>query len=283
MSREALLEARELIKAKRYDEARFILKSIDHPTAREWLAKLDQIAPPPKVNDNPFDSPFDDPFATSAASQDDPFAVKPTPRPRSAPPPPPPQPEPPLTQRFWINDESFGKPAKPKSREPQISNGVMILTIGGMLVAAAFILAIVYIVFGDPDADNKEAGEPTSIFNFDDNDGIFELDLINRGELHYGDIQDDYVANDTGHIWTFQGVQGERIDIAIESQWDNVLQLKDANGNLIRENDDEEGGDFAGDARLYDVRLPSTGTFQIVVKPWGFIGGAYRLWLSRLQ
>ncbi|MBZ0321402.1 MAG: hypothetical protein K8L91_33630, partial [Anaerolineae bacterium] len=82
MSREALLEARELIKAKRYDEARFILKSIDHPTAKEWLAKLDQIAPPPKVNDNPFDSPFDDPFASVADV--DPFAVKPTPRPRPA-------------------------------------------------------------------------------------------------------------------------------------------------------------------------------------------------------
>ncbi|GIK67166.1 MAG: hypothetical protein BroJett018_49600 [Chloroflexota bacterium] len=281
MSREALLEARELIKAKRYDEARFILKSIDHPTAREWLAKLDQIAPPPKVNDNPFDSPFDDPFATSAASQDDPFAVKPTPRPRSAPPPPPPQPEPPLTQRFWINDESFGKPAKPKSREPQISNGVMILTIGGMLVAAAFILAIVYIVFGDPDADNKEAAEPTSIFNFGSDD-FLSLETVNRGELHYGDIIDDYVADNTKHVWTFQGTQGERVDIAIQSDWDTVLELRNANGTLIAMNDDEPG-QMAGDARLYDVRLPSTGTFQIVVKPFLSSYGTYRLWLNRLQ
>ncbi|MBZ0300986.1 MAG: hypothetical protein K8J31_14660 [Anaerolineae bacterium] len=37
--------ARELIKTKRYDEARAILEKVDHPKAREWLVKLDQIAP----------------------------------------------------------------------------------------------------------------------------------------------------------------------------------------------------------------------------------------------
>jgi hypothetical protein len=45
--REQLLAARELLTAKRYDEARALLGEIDHPTAREWLAKLDRLAPPP--------------------------------------------------------------------------------------------------------------------------------------------------------------------------------------------------------------------------------------------
>jgi uncharacterized protein YgiM (DUF1202 family) len=38
-------QAQQLIKQGRYDEARRILRRIDTPTAREWLAKLDQRAP----------------------------------------------------------------------------------------------------------------------------------------------------------------------------------------------------------------------------------------------
>jgi hypothetical protein len=47
-----LLAARELLTAKRYDEARALLREIDHPTAREWLAKVDKLAPEP-VTDLP--------------------------------------------------------------------------------------------------------------------------------------------------------------------------------------------------------------------------------------
>lgn len=43
-----MLAAKELIQEKRYDEARALLKTVDHPTAREWLKKLDRIAPPTK-------------------------------------------------------------------------------------------------------------------------------------------------------------------------------------------------------------------------------------------
>lgn len=45
MSKHKMLAARELIKEKRYAEARAILRTVDHPTARQWLAKLDEIAP----------------------------------------------------------------------------------------------------------------------------------------------------------------------------------------------------------------------------------------------
>lgn len=40
-----LQEAKLLIQAKQYDDARKLLESIDHPTAIKWLAKLDEIAP----------------------------------------------------------------------------------------------------------------------------------------------------------------------------------------------------------------------------------------------
>jgi len=45
MSKAKFAAAKELIDEKQYDEARAILKTIDHPTAREWEAKLAKIAP----------------------------------------------------------------------------------------------------------------------------------------------------------------------------------------------------------------------------------------------
>ncbi len=43
--KEQMARASQLIKAKQYSEARKLLKTIDHPKAKEWLGKLDQIAP----------------------------------------------------------------------------------------------------------------------------------------------------------------------------------------------------------------------------------------------
>ena len=38
--------ARGLIKAERYDEARAVLRSMNHPSASKWLTKLDELDPP---------------------------------------------------------------------------------------------------------------------------------------------------------------------------------------------------------------------------------------------
>jgi hypothetical protein len=46
MSKAKMEAARELIKDKHYKEARAILQTVDHPTAKEWIAKIDAIAPP---------------------------------------------------------------------------------------------------------------------------------------------------------------------------------------------------------------------------------------------
>jgi uncharacterized protein YraI len=45
MSRSEMQQAQQLIKQGRYNEASRILRKIDSPTAREWLAKLDKKAP----------------------------------------------------------------------------------------------------------------------------------------------------------------------------------------------------------------------------------------------
>lgn len=53
MSKAKFDAARELIQEKKYDEARALLASIDHPTAREWEAKIDRLAPPPEKPKKP--------------------------------------------------------------------------------------------------------------------------------------------------------------------------------------------------------------------------------------
>lgn len=45
MSKTKMAAARELINEKHYDEARALLKTVEHPTAKEWLSKLNKIAP----------------------------------------------------------------------------------------------------------------------------------------------------------------------------------------------------------------------------------------------
>jgi hypothetical protein len=46
MSKAKMQAAKELIQEKKYDDARKILATVDHPTAREWEAKLDRLSPP---------------------------------------------------------------------------------------------------------------------------------------------------------------------------------------------------------------------------------------------
>jgi len=45
MSKQRLMEARELMNAKRYDEARAMLEGLDHPRAKEWLAQIEKEQP----------------------------------------------------------------------------------------------------------------------------------------------------------------------------------------------------------------------------------------------
>lgn len=42
-------QAKAHITLKQYAEARALLRKIDHPTAQEWLAKLDKLDPPPPI------------------------------------------------------------------------------------------------------------------------------------------------------------------------------------------------------------------------------------------
>lgn len=43
---EQMQSAKAYIKAKQWDDARRVLKKIDHPTAKEWLKKVNELSPP---------------------------------------------------------------------------------------------------------------------------------------------------------------------------------------------------------------------------------------------
>jgi hypothetical protein len=44
-TKQAMQRAKHYIKNKQYDKARRILAKVDHPTARKWESKLDEVAP----------------------------------------------------------------------------------------------------------------------------------------------------------------------------------------------------------------------------------------------
>lgn len=55
MSKAKFDAARELVRERKYTEARAILRTIDHPQATAWLAKIDQIDPPKVAPINPIE------------------------------------------------------------------------------------------------------------------------------------------------------------------------------------------------------------------------------------
>jgi predicted negative regulator of RcsB-dependent stress response len=43
-TKERMMKAKQLIEAQRYDEAKAILMTVDHPTADKWLEKLNKYS-----------------------------------------------------------------------------------------------------------------------------------------------------------------------------------------------------------------------------------------------
>jgi hypothetical protein len=85
-----------------------------------------------------------------------------------------------------------------------------------------------------------------------------------RGRLETGD---QTMADGTfADLWQFEGAAGQTITIDVRSdEFDTYMQLLDANGNKLAE-DDDSGGNL--NSRL-TYTLPATGTYQIVVNNSG--------------
>jgi hypothetical protein len=95
-------------------------------------------------------------------------------------------------------------------------------------------------------------------------DGRIAAGQIMRGELEPGDrlMADSTFAD----LWEFTGTAGVEVTIEVRSdEFDTYMQLLDAAGRKLGE-DDDSAGDL--NSRLV-VRLPATGTYQIVVNSAG--------------
>jgi hypothetical protein len=94
--------------------------------------------------------------------------------------------------------------------------------------------------------------------------GIIAVGQTMQGRLETGD---QTMADGTfADIWQFQGAAGQTITIDVRSdEFDTYMQLLDASGNKLGE-DDDSGGNF--NSRL-TFTLPAAGTYQIVVNNSG--------------
>ena len=107
------------------------------------------------------------------------------------------------------------------------------------------------------------------------------MGVIAAGQTQLGRLeQGDRMMTDStwADLWQFQGTAGQMVTLELRSaEFDTYLQLLDANNNRLAE-DDDSLGDL--DSRII-FRLPSTGTFQVVVNNIGDTrrAGSYTLTL----
>jgi len=94
--------------------------------------------------------------------------------------------------------------------------------------------------------------------------GLIAIGQVMSGRLETGD---QTMADGTfADIWQFQGAAGQTITIDVRSdEFDTYMQLLDATGNKLGE-DDDSGGNL--NSRL-TYTLPATGMYQIVVNNSG--------------
>lgn len=85
-----------------------------------------------------------------------------------------------------------------------------------------------------------------------------------RGELAPGDqVMSDSTYAD---VWELTAAAGEHVEIAVQSdEFDTYLQLLDASGRIIGQ-DDDSGGDLNS---ILAVTLPAAGIYRIVVNSAG--------------
>jgi len=110
------------------------------------------------------------------------------------------------------------------------------------------------------------AAEPTNPIAAPGQTAYIAIGQTMRGRLEPGDqLMTDSTYAD---LWQFQGTAGQTVQIDVRSEeFDTYMQLLDANGNKLGEDDDSGGGT---NSRLI-FALPATGMYQIVVNSAGHV------------
>jgi hypothetical protein len=106
-------------------------------------------------------------------------------------------------------------------------------------------------------------------------------ELGEPGEIAYGDLVSVMLSDSTGDRWTFAGVAGDVVTIAMNSDdFDAYLELYGPDeAELAR--DDDSGGSL--NALITGFTLPATGDYTIVARPFSSGSGVYTLELTQID
>jgi len=254
-TKEYLLKAREHIRVKRYQEARDILYQVDHPTAQKWLAKLDEIDPPGIP---------EDPFAPmpAAPAPEPPDWIKPMSQ----------EPDPLSTSSEPVTTGNYQK--QPNKKDKIIPMPLAIAILAG--IAALCICSSVGIyVFSQA----SETLDPILA----DSEPALDLDSDFGSPIQFGDSVTGRLSDASPlHNYRLAADEGDTIVVTMRSaDFDSLLELYDADGNFMVE-DDDGGSDL--DAQII-YTIPRGGEYIITATEWwseiGIIGGDYTLTLQR--
>lgn len=244
MSKEDMIQARELIKQKRFDEARAVLRATNHQQAVAWLKKLDEIDPPQI-----------DPEATLIERS--PAAVS-----RELPP----------------------AMATPEDRAEKKSQGEIPMPVAIGLIGLVVLIGVCIIggiivfnslqqtVLNNPVFVPLDSGIDPPAAN--------SVRPIAYGESAAGNLN---AGNDYEEVWRFDASEGDRVTITMRSGTiDAILYLYSAEGDYLTTDDDSGLGENGFDA-LIEYTIPDGGQYLIYANQWLDIetGGPYTLSLQR--
>ena len=254
-TKEYLLKAREHIMAKRYQEAREILYQVDHPTAHKWLAKLDEIDP---------QGIPEDPFAPipAAAEPESPDWIK---QARREPGPLSKSSEPLLTSNYQ---------KKQNSKDKIIPMPLALAIIAGFVALCVCSSIGMYVFY--------QASETLDSV-VTDSEPALDLDSGFGSPIQFGDSVNGYLSDSSPlQNYRFAANEGDMIVVTMRSaDFDSLLELYDADGNFMSE-DDDSGGDL--DAQII-YTIPRSGEYIVSATEWwseiGIVGGNYTLTLQR--
>ncbi|MFN8372781.1 MAG: PPC domain-containing protein [Anaerolineae bacterium] len=99
------------------------------------------------------------------------------------------------------------------------------------------------------------------------------------GSIPLGGSVSDYIGGGDRDRWEFQGQQGDYISIRMDGSFDTYLELENADGQTLAENDD-----YNSDTRVSLIpsfQLPYDGTYTVIARGWSdSSSGTYTLSLQ---
>lgn len=94
---------------------------------------------------------------------------------------------------------------------------------------------------------------------------LLGFEMVEPGMISYGDSVTADLLKGTGDRWTFVGAAGDLVTVRMTSDFDNYLELHDAEGAVLR-TDDDSGG--SANATISAYALPADGTYTIIARSY---------------